>query len=248
MSKTQNVDPNEIRKFEELASRWWDRNSEFKPLHDINPLRANWIDSLAPVAEQRILDVGCGGGILCEALAQRGATVTGIDMGEAPLAVGNLHSLESGVSVTYEQSTAEDYATSHAEAFDTVTCLEMLEHVPDPSSVVAACAAMTKPGGTLFFSTINRNPKSYLLAIIGVEYVLRMLPKGTHEYSKFIRPSELGQWIRDAGLDIDQMTGLLYNPITKTYKLDERDVDVNYMICVRKPAKPCLTLTPCYLI
>ena len=236
MSKTQNVDPNEIRKFEELASRWWDRNSEFKPLHDINPLRANWIDSLAPVAEQRILDVGCGGGILCEALAQRGATVTGIDMGEAPLAVGNLHSLESGVSVTYEQSTAEDYATSHAEAFDTVTCLEMLEHVPDPSSVVAACAAMTKPGGTLFFSTINRNPKSYLLAIIGVEYVLRMLPKGTHEYSKFIRPSELGQWIRDVGLEIDQMTGLLYNPITKTYKLDERDVDVNYMICARKPA------------
>ena len=236
MSKPQNVDPNEIRKFEELASRWWDRNSEFKPLHDINPLRANWIDSLAPVAEQRILDVGCGGGILCEALAQRGATVTGIDMGEAPLAVGNLHSLESGVSVTYEQSTAEDYATSHAEAFDTVTCLEMLEHVPDPSSVVAACAAMTKPGGTLFFSTINRNPKSYLLAIIGVEYVLRMLPKGTHEYSKFIRPSELGQWIRDAGLEIDQMTGLLYNPITKTYKLDERDVDVNYMICARKPA------------
>ena len=236
MSKAHNVDPHEIRKFEELASRWWDRNSEFKPLHDINPLRANWIDSLAPVAEQRILDVGCGGGILCEALAQRGATVTGIDMGEAPLAVGNLHSLESGVSVTYEQSTAEDYATSHAEAFDTVTCLEMLEHVPDPSSVVAACAAMTKPGGTLFFSTINRNPKSYLLAIIGVEYVLRMLPKGTHEYSKFIRPSELGQWIRDAGLEIDQMSGLLYNPITKTYKLDERDVDVNYMICARKPA------------
>ena len=235
MSETQNVDPNEIRKFEELASRWWDRNSEFKPLHDINPLRANWIDALAPVAEKKILDVGCGGGILCEALAQRGANVTGIDMGEAPLAVGNLHSLESGVSVTYEQSTAEDYAGSHAEAFDTVTCLEMLEHVPDPSSVVAACAAMTKPGGTLFFSTINRNPKAYLLAIIGVEYVLRMLPRGTHEYSKFIRPSELGQWIRDAGLDIDQMTGLLYNPITKTYKLDERDVDVNYLICARKP-------------
>ena len=235
MSKTQNVDPNEIRKFEELASRWWDRNSEFKPLHDINPLRANWIDSLAPVAEKTVLDVGCGGGILCEALAQRGAVVTGIDMGDAPLAVGNLHKLESGVAVTYEKSTAEDYAESHAEAFDTVTCLEMLEHVPDPSSVVAACAAMCKPGGTLFFSTINRNPKSYLLAIIGVEYVLRMLPKGTHEYSKFIRPSELGQWIREAGLEIDQMTGLLYNPITKTYKLDERDVDVNYMICARKP-------------
>jgi 2-polyprenyl-6-hydroxyphenyl methylase/3-demethylubiquinone-9 3-methyltransferase len=229
MSKTQNVDPNEIRKFEELASRWWDRNSEFKPLHDINPLRANWIDSLAPVAEQRILDVGCGGGILCEALAQRGATVTGIDMGEAPLAVGNLHSLESGVSVTYEQSTAEDYATSHAEAFDTVTCLEMLEHVPDPSSVVAACAAMTKPGGTLFFSTINRNPKSYLLAIIGVEYVLRMLPKGTHEWRKFIRPSEMSDHLRHAGLEIRDLTGMTYNPVTKVYRLG-RDVDVNYMM------------------
>jgi 2-polyprenyl-6-hydroxyphenyl methylase/3-demethylubiquinone-9 3-methyltransferase len=235
MSEGQNVDPNEIRKFEELASRWWDRNSEFKPLHDINPLRANWIDSLAPVAEKTILDVGCGGGILCEALAQRGADVTGIDMGEAPLAVGNLHKLESGVTVNYEKSTAEDYAKSHAASFDTVTCLEMLEHVPDPSSVVAACAALCKPGGTVFFSTINRNPKSYLLAIIGVEYVLRMLPKGTHEYSKFIRPSELGQWIRQASLEIDQMTGLLYNPITKTYKLDTRDVDVNYMICARKP-------------
>ncbi|MAE03831.1 MAG: bifunctional 3-demethylubiquinol 3-O-methyltransferase/2-polyprenyl-6-hydroxyphenol methylase [Porticoccaceae bacterium] len=235
MSESQNVDPHEIRKFEELASRWWDRNSEFKPLHDINPLRANWIDSLAPVAEKTILDVGCGGGILCEALAQRGAHVTGIDMGEAPLAVGNLHKLESGVTVNYEKSTAEDYAKTHAASFDTVTCLEMLEHVPDPCSVVAACAALCKPGGALFFSTINRNPKSYLLAIIGVEYVLRMLPKGTHEYSKFIRPSELGQWIRQAELEIDQMTGLLYNPITKTYKLDRRDVDVNYMICARKP-------------
>ena len=235
MSEGQNVDPHEIRKFEELANRWWDRNSEFKPLHDINPLRANWIDSLAPVAEKTILDVGCGGGILCEALAQRGAYVTGIDMGEAPLAVGNLHKLESGVTVNYEKSTAEDYAKTHAASFDTVTCLEMLEHVPDPCSVVAACAALCKPGGTLFFSTINRNPKSYLLAIIGVEYVLRMLPKGTHEYSKFIRPSELGQWIRQAELEIDQMTGLLYNPITKAYKLDTRDVDVNYMICARKP-------------
>ena len=235
MSKVQNVDPNEIRKFEQLASRWWDRNSEFKPLHDINPLRANWIDTLAPVAEQHILDVGCGGGILCEALAQRGATVTGIDMGDAPLAVGNLHKLESGVSVSYEKSTAEDYALSHAGRFDIVTCLEMLEHVPDPGSVVRACAEMTKPGGTVFFSTINRNPKSYLFAVIGVEYVLRMLPKGTHEYGKFIRPSELGGWIRESGLELDQMTGLLYNPITKTYKLDERDVDVNYMICARKP-------------
>ena len=232
---SKNVDPKEIHKFEELASRWWDRNSEFKPLHDINPLRANWIDQRAEVAEKRLLDVGCGGGILCEAMAQSGAKVTGIDMGEAPLAVGNLHKLESGVEVDYIKSTAEDFAESHAEVFDTVTCLEMLEHVPDPSSVVNACAAMTKPGGTVVFSTINRNPKSYLLAIIGVEYVLRMLPKGTHEFSKFIRPSELGQWAREAGLEITEMTGLLYNPLTKTYKLSQNDVDVNYMICARKP-------------
>ena len=231
-----NVDPNEVAKFEQLASRWWDRNSEFKPLHDINPLRANWIDKLAPVAEKKVLDVGCGGGILCEALAQRGAFVTGIDMGEAPLAVGKLQQLESGVEVDYQKSTAEAFAQDHAESFDVVTCLEMLEHVPDPGSVVAACAAMTKPGGTLFFSTINRNPKSYLLAIIGVEYVLGMLPKGTHEYGKFIRPAELGQWIRESGLELDQMTGLTYNPLTKTYRLTESDVDVNYMICARKPA------------
>ncbi|MDB0047257.1 bifunctional 2-polyprenyl-6-hydroxyphenol methylase/3-demethylubiquinol 3-O-methyltransferase UbiG [Porticoccaceae bacterium] len=233
---SMNVDASEVAKFEKLASRWWDRNSEFKPLHDINPLRANWIDKLAPVAEQQVLDVGCGGGILCEAMAQRGAYVTGIDMGEAPLAVGELHKLESGVEVDYQKSTAEDFAQSHPEQFDVVTCLEMLEHVPDPGSVVRACAAMTKPGGTVFFSTINRNPKAYLLAIIGVEYVLRMLPKGTHEYGKFIRPAELGQWIREAGLELDQMTGLTYNPITKTYRLTESDVDVNYMICARKPA------------
>ena len=231
---SKNIDPKEIHKFEALASRWWDRKSEFKPLHDINPLRANWIDQRAEVAEKCLLDVGCGGGILCEAMAQRGAKVTGIDMGEAPLAVGNLHKLESGVEVDYIKSTAEDFAESHAEVFDTVTCLEMLEHVPDPSSVVKACAAMTKPGGTVVFSTINRNPKSYLLAIIGVEYVLRMLPKGTHEFSKFIRPSELGQWAREAGLEITEMTGLLYNPLTKTYKLSQNDVDVNYMICARK--------------
>jgi|TARA_B110000483_G_scaffold54933_1_gene68574 2-polyprenyl-6-hydroxyphenyl methylase/3-demethylubiquinone-9 3-methyltransferase len=231
-----NVDPHEIHKFEQLASRWWDRNSEFKPLHDINPLRANWIDKLAPVAEKNLLDVGCGGGILCEAMAQRGATVTGIDMGDAPLAVGNLHKLESCLDINYVKATAEDYAEDYAGAFDTVTCLEMLEHVPDPSSVVTACAKMTKPGGTIFFSTINRNPKSYLLAVIGVEYILRMLPKGTHEYAKFIRPSELGEWIRNAGLEMTHMTGLVYNPITKTYRLNKRDVDVNYMICARKPA------------
>ena len=230
-----NVDPHEIHKFEQLASRWWDRNSEFKPLHDINPLRANWIDKLAPVAEKNLLDVGCGGGILCEAMAQRGATVTGIDMGDAPLAVGNLHKLESGLDINYVKATAEDYAEDYDGAFDTVTCLEMLEHVPDPSSVVTACAKMTKPGGAVFFSTINRNPKSYLLAVIGVEYILRMLPKGTHEYAKFIRPSELGEWIRNAGLEVTHMTGLVYNPITKNYRLNKRDVDVNYMICARKP-------------
>lgn len=235
MSKTQNVDPNEINKFEQLASRWWDRNSEFKPLHDINPLRANWIDNLAPLAEKTLLDVGCGGGILCEALAQRGAIVTGIDMGDAPLAVANLHKLESGVSVDYQKSTAEDFAIKHQQAFDTVTCLEMLEHVPDPSSVVKACSEMVKPGGSVFFSTINRNPKSFLFAIVGAEYVLNLLPKGTHEYAKFIRPSEMASWIREAGLELDQMTGLLFNPITKKYSLNERDVSVNYMLCARKP-------------
>ena len=234
MPKTQNVDPNEINKFEQLASRWWDRNSEFKPLHDINPLRANWIDNLAPLAEKTVLDVGCGGGILSEALAQRGAKVTGIDMGDAPLAVANLHKLESGVAVDYQKSTAEDFAVKHQQVFDTVTCLEMLEHVPDPSSVIKACADMVKPGGSVFFSTINRNPKSFLFAIVGAEYVLNLLPKGTHEYAKFIRPSEMATWIREAGLELDQMTGLVINPFTKKYSLNERDVDVNYMICARK--------------
>ena len=176
MASTTNVDPNEIRKFEELASRWWDKNSEFKPLHDINPLRANWIDNIAPVAEKKVLDVGCGGGILSESLAQRGAEVTGIDMGDAPLGVAKLHQLESGLSINYQKSTAEDFAKNHENAFDIVTCLEMLEHVPDPSSVINACAKMVKPGGAVFFSTINRNPKAFLLAIVGAEYVLRMLP------------------------------------------------------------------------
>ena len=234
MSNSQNVDPNEIRKFEELASRWWDKNSEFKPLHDINPLRANWIDNLAPVAEQKVLDVGCGGGILTEALAQRGAQVTGIDMGDAPLGVAKLHQLESGLSIDYQKSTAEDFANDHENAFDVVTCLEMLEHVPDPSSVVRACAQMVKPGGHVFFSTINRNPKAFLFAIIGAEYVLRLLPRGTHEYAKFIRPSELANWSRDAGLQVNQITGLLFNPLSKKYRLSDTDMDVNYMISTQK--------------
>ncbi|CAI8305077.1 MAG: Ubiquinone biosynthesis O-methyltransferase [Cellvibrionales bacterium UBA7375] len=234
MANTQNVDPNEIRKFEELASRWWDKNSEFKPLHDINPLRANWIDNLAPVAEKKVLDVGCGGGILAEALAQRGAQVTGIDMGDAPLGVAKLHQLESGLSIDYQKSTAEDFAKTHENSFDTVTCLEMLEHVPDPSSVVRACAKMVKPGGHVFFSTINRNPKAFLFAIIGAEYVLRLLPRGTHEYAKFILPSELANWSREAELQVNQMTGLLFNPLTKKYKLSDSDMDVNYMISTQK--------------
>ena len=196
-----NLDPQEISKFEELASRWWDPSSEFKPLHEINPLRANWIDKRAEVAEKTLLDVGCGGGIFSEAMAQRGAIVTGIDMGDAPLAVANLHKLESGLNIDYFKATAESFSDSNFQRFDAVTCLEMLEHVPNPASVVKACASMTKPGGTLFFSTINRNPKSYLFAIIGVEYVLKMLPKGTHDFAKFIKPSELTSWIRDASLD-----------------------------------------------
>lgn len=234
MANTQNVDPNEIRKFEELASRWWDKNSEFKPLHDINPLRANWIDNLAPVAEKKVLDVGCGGGILAESLAQRGAQVTGIDMGDAPLGVARLHQLESGLSIDYQKSTAEDFAEKHQNAFDVVTCLEMLEHVPDPSSVVSACAKMVKPGGHVFFSTINRNPKAFLFAIIGAEYVLRLLPRGTHEYAKFIRPSELANWSRESNLQVNQMTGLLFNPLTKQYRLSDSDMDVNYMISTQK--------------
>ena len=234
MTNTKNVDPNEIRKFEELASRWWDKDSEFKPLHDINPLRANWIDNLSPVAEKMALDVGCGGGILAEALAQRGAMVTGIDMGDAPLGVAKLHQLESGLSIDYHKSTAEDFAKDHENAFDVVTCLEMLEHVPDPSSVVSACAKMVKPGGHVFFSTINRNPKAFLFAIIGAEYILRLLPRGTHEYAKFIRPSELVNWSREVNLQVNQMTGLLFNPLTKKYKLSDTDMDVNYMISTQK--------------
>jgi 2-polyprenyl-6-hydroxyphenyl methylase/3-demethylubiquinone-9 3-methyltransferase len=230
-----NLDPQEISKFEELASRWWDPGSEFKPLHEINPLRANWIDKRAEVAEKTLLDVGCGGGIFSEAMAQRGAIVTGIDMGDAPLAVANLHKLESELKIDYVKATAESFSDSNFQRFDAVTCLEMLEHVPDPASVVKACAAMTKPGGTLFFSTINRNPKSYLFAIIGVEYLLKMLPKGTHDFAKFIKPSELTSWIRDASLELQDITGLLYNPITKNYKLSQSDVDVNYMISVTKP-------------
>ncbi|MBA6412868.1 bifunctional 2-polyprenyl-6-hydroxyphenol methylase/3-demethylubiquinol 3-O-methyltransferase UbiG [Parahaliea sp. F7430] len=229
-----NVDPQEIAKFEALASRWWDRNSEFRPLHEINPLRANFIDELSPVAGKRLVDVGCGGGILAEAMAQRGADVVGIDMGEAPLSVARIHQLESGLDIDYRQSTAEELASSEAASFDVVCCLEMLEHVPDPASVVAACAKMARPGGNLYFSTINRNPKAFTFAIVGAEYILKLLPTGTHEYSKFIKPSELASWIRDAGLTLREMTGLTYNPLTQQYRLNPRDVSVNYMLRAEK--------------
>ncbi|SDX70559.1 bifunctional 2-polyprenyl-6-hydroxyphenol methylase/3-demethylubiquinol 3-O-methyltransferase UbiG [Marinobacter mobilis] len=227
----QNVDQNEVAKFEALASRWWDPTSEFKPLHEINPLRLNYIDEKSSLAGKRVLDVGCGGGLVSEGMAQRGAHVTGIDMGEAPLSVAKLHGLESGIKVDYRQTTVEALAADpeHAGQYDVVTCLEMLEHVPDPASVIRACAAMLKPGGHLFVSTINRNPKSFLFAIVGAEYVLGMLPKGTHEWKKFIRPSEMSDYLRQADLEIRDLTGMTYNPITKIYRLG-RDVDVNYMM------------------
>ena len=234
-SDSANVDSGEIAKFEQLAHRWWDPHGEFRPLHDINPLRANYIDQRSPVAEARFLDVGCGGGLLTEAVAHRGALVTGIDMGEAPLSVARLHLRESNLDIDYRHTTAEALAAEEAGQYDIVTCLEMLEHVPDPGSVVRACAALCRPGGHLYFSTINRNPKSYLFAIIGAEYVLKLLPRGTHDYAKFIRPSELGTWLREAGLELADITGMTYNPLTKSYKLDPRDVSVNYLLHARKP-------------
>ncbi|MFT4531359.1 MAG: 2-polyprenyl-6-hydroxyphenyl methylase/3-demethylubiquinone-9 3-methyltransferase [Thalassolituus oleivorans] len=229
-----NVDHAEIAKFEALASRWWDMDSEFKPLHDINPLRTNYIDRHASLAGKRVLDVGCGGGILSEAMTQRGADVMGIDLGAAPLNVAKLHALESGVSVQYRQVAVEELAAEMPESFDVVTCLEMLEHVPDPASIIKACQTLVKPGGHVFFSTLNRNPKAYAMAIIGAEYLLRMLPAGTHDYSKFIKPSELTRWCRAAELSVTHMTGMVYNPITKDYSLKDLDVAVNYLVATRK--------------
>lgn len=230
-----NIDPDEIAKFEELASRWWDRNSEFKPLHDINPLRVGYIDRFASLAGKQVLDVGCGGGILSESMAQRGASVCGIDMGAAPLKIAKLHGLESGVKVDYQQITVEELASQRPAGFDVVTCMEMLEHVPDPASVIRACATLTKPGGQVFFSTLNRNPKSYLFAILGAEHLLKLVPKGTHHFKKFIRPSELATWVRHSGLQIDDISGMTYNPLTRHYKLNPNDVDVNYLIATSKP-------------
>lgn len=229
-----NADPAELAKFQDLASRWWDANSEFKPLHQINPLRLQWITERVALSDSRVLDVGCGGGILSESMASSGADVLGIDLAEAPLSVARLHALETGIRVEYRDISAEDCATEMPEQFDCVTCLEMLEHVPDPASTVAACAKLAKPGGKLFFSTLNRNPKSWLFAIVGAEYVLRLLPRGTHDWQKFIKPSELHGYCRAAGLQMDEIIGLTYNPLTKHYKLED-DVDVNYMIAASKP-------------
>ncbi len=231
-----NVDPAEIKKFNDLASRWWDPNSDFKPLHDLNPLRAAYIAKQAPLSGIKALDVGCGGGILTEALAKGGASTTGIDMGEAPLAVARIHAAESGLDISYQQTTVEDIADQQPESFDLVTCMEMLEHVPDPASVILSCAKLVKPGGKLFFSTINRNPKSFLFAVVGAEYVLNLLPKGTHEYKKFIRPSELTRWCREAALMVDEIMGVTYNPVSKEFRLSEQDVSINYMVRATKAA------------
>jgi len=232
MNATENVDREEIAKFEALAHRWWDPHSEFKPLHEINPLRLDYIDARVGLAGKRLLDVGCGGGILAESMARRGAAVTGIDLGEAPLGVARLHALESGVEVDYRKISAEALAAEMPATFDAVSCMEMLEHVPDPASVVAACATLLKPGGQLFFSTINRNPKSWLFAIVGAEYLLKLLPKGTHDFGKFIRPAELAGFCRRSELRIEEITGMSYNPFSRRYSLG-RDLQVNYLMHCR---------------
>ena len=224
-----NADPAELEKFGDLAHRWWDPNSEFKPLHDINPLRLDWIDRHVGLAGKRVLDVGCGGGLLSEGMAVRGAAVTGIDLSEKPLGVAKLHLLESGEKVDYRKIAVEQLAEEMPGAFDAVTCMEMLEHVPDPSSIVRACASLVKPGGEVFFSTLNRNPKSYLFAVVGAEYVLKMLPKGTHDYEKFIKPSELARWAKMAGLEPAEFIGMSYNPFSQRYTLGQ-DTSVNYLM------------------
>jgi 2-polyprenyl-6-hydroxyphenyl methylase/3-demethylubiquinone-9 3-methyltransferase len=234
-ARNNNVDPAELEKFQALAARWWDPGSEFRPLHEINPLRLDWIDALAPLAGKRVLDVGCGGGILAEAMAGRGADVTGVDLAEKSLKVAELHCLESGAHVRYERIAAEDLAVREPAGFDVVTCMEMLEHVPDPASSIDACARLVRPGGHVFFSTINRNPKSYLFAIVGAEYVLKLLPRGTHEFEKFVRPSELVSFARHSGLEPVRMTGMTYNPISRQYRLVDGDLSVNYLVAFRKP-------------
>ena len=230
-----NVDPAELSKFSDLAHRWWDPESEFRPLHHINPLRLEWIDQQAHLTGKKVVDVGCGGGILAEAMAGKGADVLGIDLAGKSLKVAQLHALESGAKVQYREISAEALAAEQAGQFDVVTCMEMLEHVPDPASVVRACASLVKPGGWVFFSTLNRNPKSFLFAIVGAEYVLKLLPRGTHEYARFIKPSELSQWARDAGLNVQGFKGMEYNPLSRRYWLSQ-DTSVNYLVATRREA------------
>jgi len=229
MTQTPNADPQELAKFGDLAHRWWDPSSEFKPLHDINPLRLDWIDRHTALSGKSVLDVGCGGGLLSEGMAQRGAKVTGIDLSDKALGVARLHLYESGLNVDYRQIAAEVLAVESPESYDIVTCLEMLEHVPDPASIVQACATLVKPGGQVFFSTLNRNPKSYLFAVIGAEYLLNLLPKGTHDYAKFLRPAELAHFVREADLEMEELIGMSYNPFSKSYSLGN-DTSVNYLI------------------
>jgi len=233
---THNADPAEVQKFSNLASRWWDTASEFKPLHDINPLRVGWIDQHSPLADKRVVDVGCGGGILAESMCRLGANVSGIDLSEAAISVARLHALESELSLDYECVAAESFADTHPQSFDVVTCLELLEHVPDPASTVAACAKLVKPGGAVYFSTLNRNPKSWLFAIVGAEHILKLLPKGTHQHDRFIKPSELNRYCIAAGLELTGITGMTYNPVTQVYRLG-KDIDVNYMVACRKPVE-----------
>lgn len=230
-----NADPAELQKFSDLAHRWWDPESEFKPLHQINPLRLDWIDNAAGLSGKKVVDIGCGGGILAESMAARGAEVTGVDLSEKALGVARLHLYESGQTVSYRHISAEDVAREAPASFDIVTCMEMLEHVPDPASTIRACATLVKPGGKVFFSTLNRNLKAYLLAVVGAEYVLNLLPKGTHEYAKFIKPSELARYVREAGLNVEELIGMSYNPLSKIYSLGS-DTDVNYLMCASRNA------------
>lgn len=232
---TLNADPAEIQKFSDLAHRWWDPTSEFRPLHEINPLRLEWINNRTPLTGKNVIDIGCGGGILAESMAKKGAKVTGIDLSDKALKVADLHGLESGITVRYKKIAAEQMAEEETGQYDVVTCMEMLEHVPDPASIIRACFTLVKPGGHVFFSTLNRNAKSYLFAIIGAEYLLQMLPKGTHDYAKFITPAELSQAIRNAGLYVDSIRGMSYNPISKIYSMNQ-DTSVNYLVACSRPA------------